>query len=380
MMSQAYERGRQRAAGFLASGQPQRLLGSVRLLARQTGRPAEMLTQQVTAFDQQRLVAVPDLNRYPELRDHPDRILAEDRGMIEGGVSRELIALDRTLRFFMHTRLFEETGLAFDIDGNIEECRSVYFPHTAEGAIHAKNVDGPMPAGYAPMAPIPHGTPWPFPHALFVDGVGSGLHIDEAPPEIFPVNVTALVYEHCATVPAATELLTRYNYFWGHGNLLVHDQHGNSVAFEKTQCRVATRGPNANGVNFISGMGALDPGIHAHQTQMRQKYLDQVGADWDGPEGCFWRESAQTYLNLATAVDELPDQPTLDEITEVMQRHEPGGPLCYIGERSHPDQPDACWTVTMYLFLMDRQRCIRRQCREGQPAYLDQPEIIQYGA
>ena len=103
----------------------------------------------------------------------------------------------------------------------------------------------------------------------------------------------------------------RYNYFWSGQNLLVHDAHGHSVAFEKTRCRVAVRGTNAQGINFITGMGALDPEISAFQKQQRLKYLEQTGQGWnDSPDGCFWTLSENTWRNMADYVEELSLNPT----------------------------------------------------------------------
>lgn len=373
-----YARGRERGRAFLAGGGTAAARAQAKLAARSVGWPIEKLIQEVIAYDRERLDAVPSLTTYPELRGYRDRLEAEDRGMRDAGVSDELIALWRTLGFYTMTRLYEQTGRACDFEMGTEECRTLFVRDSEDGPIHAKNVDGP-PRGWKPLPPIPNGTPWPFPYAVTLDGVGSGLHIDEIPPEIFPVDAWELCRTHCETTAAATEFMVRYNYFWADGNLIVYDREGDSMAFEKTRCRVATRKPNRNGMNFISGMGALDPGIREHQRKMRQKFLDQVGRDWDGPEGCFWRESDETYKNMARYVEALPSRPTLEQVHELMSRTDPGGPLCYTGEKSHPDQPDGCLSAVMHIFLPQQRKHIRRQSRDGKPAFLDKPEVIQYG-
>ena len=377
-LKQAYQTGRQRGAAFLAGQEPRTATVLSSRLAQQIGWPMEKVMSEIATYDRERLDAVPSLITYPELGGCRDRIDAEDRGMRDAGVSTEMIALSRTLGFYTMTRLYQQTGRAFSLAPEIEECRTLFVPESDVGPIHAKNVDGPL-IGWSPHPPIPNGAPWPFSHPIVLDGVGSGLHIDEIPSEIFPVNIYDLTYEHCVTVDAATELLVRYNYFWGHCNLIVYDPRGDSMAFEKTQCRVATRGPNRHGMNFISGMSALDPGIRDHQRRMRQTFLDQMGSDWNGPDGCFWRESEQTYLNMAAYIEQLPARPTLRQVRELMERHDPGGPLCYIGAKSHPDQLDGCWSRTMNLFLVNQRKQIRRQVRDAKPAFLDPPEVIEYG-
>ena len=375
----AYGKGRENGAAFLTGIMPRLLASHARGLAKELGWPVGTLLGNVTAYDRERLEAVPDLTKYPELRGCRDQLTAQDQGMLDAGVSREMIALSRTLDFYVHTRLYQETGRAWYFEPSLEECRILYVPDSEIGPIHAKNVDGPL-GGLKPLPPTPKGTPWFWNHPIVLDGVGSGLHIDEIPPEIFPANIYDLCYGHCTTVSAATELLTRYNCFWGHGNLLVHDYHGNSAAFEKTQCRVGVRAPDKHGMSFISGMAAIDPCIREHHRRMRLKYLDQIGADWTGPDGCFWKECEATLDHMAVCVERLSARPTLREVNELMERHEPGHPLCFTGEKSHPDQAAGCWTVEMRLFLLNERKCFRRQVRDGKPAYLDPPELIEYGS
>jgi hypothetical protein len=379
-LERAYHLGRERGAAFLNGPSLRRNRNFARLLAEKIRWPVETLVQKTMAFDRERLDAVPSLTTYPELRGHRERIDSEDRGMRDAGVSAEMIAVARSLDFYTRTRLYQETGRVYYVEPGVEECRILYVPESEVGPIHAKNVDGPLPENASPLPPVPKGTPWFWNHSIVLDGVGSGLHIDEIPPEIFPVNIYDVCYEHCATLSEAVELLTRYNYFWGHGNLLVHDYHGNSIVFEKTQCRVATRGPNRHGMTFTSGMGALDPGIREYQRAMRQKYLDQIGDDWDGPEGCFWKMSDETYKNMERYVEQLPARPTLAQVNELMERRDPGGPLCYTGEKTHPRQPVGCWSAEMRVFVINEHKCIRRQVRDRKPAYLDTPEVIQYAA
>jgi len=56
-----------------------------------------------------------------------------------------------------------------------------------------------------------------------MDGVGSGMHIDDEPDEIFPLPVHRMVKTHCNDVPGAVDFLTRYGTFWSGSNLLVRD-------------------------------------------------------------------------------------------------------------------------------------------------------------
>ena len=154
----AYQTGRERGAAFLAGPSQRRITSCTRLLAKQIGWPVEELVAKVKTYDQERLEAVPSLTEYPELRGHRERIDAEDRGTRDAGVSKEMIAMERTLDFYTHTRLYEETGRAYYAEAGVEECRILYVPDSEIGPIHAKNVDGPI-EGWLPQPPVSRGTP-----------------------------------------------------------------------------------------------------------------------------------------------------------------------------------------------------------------------------
>jgi len=381
----AYTRGLERGKAMLGDGHftvgrlPQYLQDHARCLAQALGWTKEKVIAEVRAYHAERLAAEPDLTRYPELRGYRDKILDEYRGLHDAGVDEDTIALNATLGFWRDTRLLEQTGRAVHVAIMPEKCRILYVPDSPDGALHAKNVDDPL-TYWKPRTPFAKNAKWPWTHPLTFDGVGSGLHVDEIPPEIFPVDVRELCMEHCTTVTAATEFMVRYNYFWSSQNLLIHDNHGNSMAFEKTRCRVAARPPNANGVNFISGMGALDPGIRAHQTAMREKYLKQIGADWNNPDGCFWKMCQGKWDNMTRYVSELPARPTFEDVKMLMEHRDENGPLCLTGKKSHPSDPAAGCTLCMDVWFMDQKKLHRRQWRGETPAYLDKPEIVQFTA
>jgi len=349
----------------------------LRGLAGEVGWPREVVLERVTAFHQERIAALPDLTVYPELRGADEALVERYRGMADAGLPEDTIVLSETLNFWRDTRLLEETGKAFHAVALPEKCRVVYVPDSDEGALHAKNVDDPL-TYWAPRPPFGANPAWPCRHPLWFDGVGSGLHIDEIPPEIFPVSAIALCQEHCTTVSAAREFLIRYNYFWSSQNLLVHDTHGNSVAFEKTHCRVATRGPNAQGINFITGMGALDPEIRDFQHHMRQQYLAQIGADWDGPDGRFWKICQGKWDNMVRYIAELSEDPTAAGLMALMEKRDPTGPMCLTGQKCHPDEAAPGCTLVMDVWLIDRKKLRRRQWRGKTPAYLDTPEVVQF--
>jgi len=357
----------------------QRTHDSARCLAKALGWQPQALMEKVAAFHRERLEAVPDLTRYPELRGYRELLLEEYRGMGSAGVDSETIALVVSLGFWRDTRLIQETGRAVRAAALPEKCRIVYTPDSDEGALHAKNVDEPL-TYWRPRPKYAPNSPWPHPHPLFFDGVGSGLHLDEVSPEIFPVNVLELCRDHCTTVEAATEFLVRYNFFWSNQNMLVHDMHGNSVAFDKTRCRVSWRKPNAQGISFINGMGALDPGIRAFQRQQREKYLQQQGQTWDSTDGCYWKVCEGKWANMERYVAEFSKKPTWAGLKELMEQRDPSGPMCLTGRKSHPDEQAPGCSVVMDIWMVDQKKLHRRQWRGETPAYLDTPELVQFTA
>jgi hypothetical protein len=380
-LDRAYARGLERGNALVASGEAgldgRYWHDAARCLATLLSWPKEKVVAEVLAYHRERLDAVPDLTRYPELRGYRDLLVEEHRGMRDAGADDETISLAATLNFWRDTRLLQQTGRGWHAPVMPEKCRVVYVPETDEGVLHAKNVDDPL-TYWKPRPPYPQGAPWPWTHPLMFDGVGSGLHVDEIPPEIFPVGVLELCKEHCTTVDAATDFLARYNYFWSSQNLLIHDQHGNSMAFEKTRCRVATRKPNVKGVNFINGMGALDPGIRDHQRRMRAQYLEQTGQGPDTLESRYFAFCEKKWENMARLVERLPADPGLDDVTSLMEQRDPSGPMCLTGQKVHPDEPAPGCTLVMDVWFMDKKKLHRRQWRGDTPAYLDTPEIVQF--
>ena len=297
---------------------------------------------------------------------------------LTGEVQSELRGYRDILEFWRATRLFEQTGIAYYAHTLPANCRIIYMANSDRGALHLKNIDDPLTYWQA-HAPVPKNSPWPFQHPMVFDGVSSGLHIDEIPPEIFPVDVHGLFREHCTTASEAEEFMVKYNYFWRGQNLIVHDHFGNSVAFEKTSCRVATRKPNAQGINFVNEMGALDPEIQEYQKCQRERWLKQNNWEWnDSPDGCAFTVYGQQWKNLARYVDALSTEPTWENAKQVMEQRDPSGPMCLTGEKSHPGQVVAGCTLWMDIYEMDNKRLHRRQWRGDVPAYFDTPERVQF--
>lgn len=350
-------------------------------VAEVAGCSAGEIVRLVTEFHAERVDAVPSLTVYPELRGARDVLLARYRGMAEAGMSSELVALAESLDFWRSFRFAREFGKPFVAPArprtSVERCRVVYLPDSDHGPLHMKNVDDPMES-WVPDPPLTNPGPWP--HApLFFDGVGNGLHLDEAPPEIFPANGIHLCQQCCETVAEAEEFLARYNYFWGGGNLLVHDDQGHSVAFDKaSRCRFVVRKPGPSGLNYVNGMSSFDPDYEAFINRQRAAYLAAAGLDESGTDEAYWRFCRGVLRNMARYMDILGRAPTRDKLIEVMTARDADGPLCKSGVFTHPDETAREATLWQNLFFLADRILWRRQWRGNTPVWEDPWEIIRY--
>ena len=344
------------------------------LKAGQVGMTTAELTARVVVFHDERLAAVPDLTVYPEIREEREILLERYRGLADAGMSRELIALQESMGFWINYRCRAETG-RIPHGGSLppeqrERCRIVYAPETDAGPLHFKNIDDPVHS----WQPLPEdSTSFPDPFTpLFFDGVGSGLHIDDAPPEIFPANAVNMAKRACATVAEAEEFLTRYNYFWGSANMLVHDKLGQAVAIDKaSRCRYAVRRPGPNGVIYINGMSSFDPAYQAYIEARRHQYLQESRQDDTTPEATYFRGALGTLRNMTRRMKEFEQQPSEAALYEHMNSRDADGPLCRMGKQHHPDDPVRAATLVQRCYYL-RDRVMKwRQWRGETPVWED---------
>lgn len=390
--TEAYEAGRRRGEILMKGGlnttrvvkkSGASLLQEAGRVATGLGMEEQALIERVTEFHDERLDAVPALSTYPELKGEREVLACRYRGMADAGMTRELIALAESLGFWRDCRSRRETGRVY-YRGPLstekrERCRVVYAPETPDGPIHFKNVDDPL-STWTPQPPITDPGPWP--HApLFYDGTGSGLHIDEEPPEIFPADAREICRRHSTTVKEAEELLTRYNYFWGSANLLIHDDEGNAVAIDKaSRCRYAVRRPGPNGVIYINGMSSFDAEYQAFIEGQRTLYLEETGQDDSTPEAVYFRFAEGTLKNMKQRMAAYEKNPDHASLEEHMTSTDPDGPLCRTGRQTHPDDPVRAATLMQRCYYPDRRVMKWRQWRGETPVWDDPWETVQYAS
>jgi len=334
------------------------------------------LLEGLVAFHRERMNRIPSPTRYPESPPWVEYVLARDRELRQrAGLSDFDMAVIRSLHDYLAFRRLGHPHPAGD-----ERCRVAFLPHSDHGRLHMKNLDDPATWWKPEPEPI-----WLYPRpdqTLFADGVGSGLHLDEEPPELFPLPVRShMLHTYADDVPSAVEFLTRYRYFWGRANLLLFDRTGRSVAIEKCSFNfIEVFEPGPDGISHISGMTCRNPDSPQgrYQQHQREKYLRLYGQPLDGPDMAFWTVCRRFEEKLASGLAALAHHPTLDGLVRLFTRPWPEG-LRKDGLRIHPQQGLIGYTLMSYVSLLDEGRLLRWQ-RSPLPelAWPDQPEEFHY--
>lgn len=308
-------------------------------------------------FHHQRMERMPSTTTYPEAGPWAQHVIEVDRLVREGaGLSHRQMAIMRSLNDYLAFR--GHLAAAPGRPVSPERCRVAWIPDTDEGPLHIKNVDDPMPETWPPPRPVYRAMPCSEP--LVWDGVGSGLHIDEEPPEIFPLPVRQMALAHCASVPEAVSFLTRYKPFWGRQNVVLHDQKGNAVAIEKSSFNhMETFEPDLNGRVWVSGMTARDPASPQgrHVRRMRQTYLDRFQLGPDGPDAAFWAGAERLHRMLTDFLAQ-PGPLGVDDVFDLFLATFPRG-LNKDGTKAHPEQANVQYTLVTHGTLLDKRRTYR---------------------
>ncbi len=334
------------------------------------------LLEGLVAFHRERMARIPSPTRYPESSPWVDYVLRCDQELQRlAGLSDFDLAVLRSLHDYLSFRGVGHVHLAGD-----ERCRVAFLPHSDHGRLHMKNLDDP-PTWWRPE-PEPV---WLYPRedqTLFSDGVGSGLHLDEEPPELFPLPIrSAMLHAYAEDVPSAVEFLDRYRYFWGRANLLLYDRKGRSVAIEKCSFNFfESFEPGPDGISHVSGMTCRNPDSPQgrYQRAQREKYLRLHRQPLDGPDMAFWNACRQFEEKLAAGLATLALRPTLDGLLQLFLRPWPEG-LRKDGLRVHPRQGLIGYTLMSYVSLLDEGRLLRWQ-RSAPPdlVWPDAPEVFHY--
>ena len=318
--------------------------------------------------NRERLQAVPDLKRYPELCGMPQLVEAEWRGTRDGaGLTDEQWAVTCDGNFFYHRYIASgrkpPTG-----------CSYVYFPHSDHGPILANNLDSsPLEPFYPPL--------WCSAfynnEHLIIGGVSAGIFNDEESPEIFPAPLWKLVMRYCRSTEECVEFLKRYNYFFGAGNLLLIDRHNDVAMVESSACRIGVR-RSPDGFGFITAMTAEEPAMNAYRADRRACSLKARNLPPDCDDAIYWRGADQRRALMNELLVEGRKNPTLEKLRQIIQFRDPKrGMVCYNGERL-PGGNQLEYTLKTTIWLLREGRAMWWAKEGDKPSFENRKEDIQF--
>jgi len=333
------------------------------------------LLEGLEKFHKERMEKVPSPVKYPESKVWVEYIIKRDNELRKiTGMNHREMAIYRSLHDYCRFRGFVKVAPV------TEKCRVAYIPESDYGRIHIKNVDDPNIHWKPETEPR-----WLYSvkgQTLWSDGVGSGLHIDDEPEEIFPLSPREMFRYYADDVPSAVDFLTRYSPFWGSGNLLLHDSKKRSVAIEKCSYNfIEVFYPDSNGCSYISGMVCRDPDSPQgrYQRSQRMKYMKLFGlTEENSADMTFWNICEQFEVKLSTFIKTLSLPAKLEDVVRLFTKPWPEG-LCKTGQKFHPKQSLTAYTLITYTMLPDVGKLYRWQ-RGPLPEckYPEEPEVFSF--
>lgn len=357
--------------------QPAALLSGLdRVLADCPQVDREAVIAGTVAFHRQRMQRQPDPSRYPDAQPWVRHVLEVDRQVLElTGIGEQALAIRRSLREYLAFRGFRAMGPALrPPPARDERCRVAFIPDTDHGTLHIKNLDDPI-THWRLRPPIERFVEPP----LTWDGVGSGLHLDDEPAEIFPLPVKEMCLSMCDDVPGAVQFLQRYRDFWGRANVVLYDRARRSVAVEKCSYNhIAIHPADARGRSHVSGMACRDPQspIGQCQAQRRREYRQLFNLPDDGPDAAFWAGAERMDAMLRELVSR-PHALTADEVLSLFLTPRPVG-LNKCGEKLHPEERSTAYTLATTAIELDQGRIRRWQRDPTSRRYPEQPEVYRF--
>lgn len=322
------------------------------------------------AFHRERMLKIPSVEKYPEVQPWVDYVLSVDHELLAlTGLSDERMAVYRSLGAYLTFR-----GYAHAKPKQAEKCRVLFVPETDRGALHGKNVDDPIT--YYKPNPKPEYSCAEIP--LVWDGVGSGLHIDDEPEEIFPLPFRDMCFTYCDDVPGAVDFLTRYKYFWGGQNVVLFDRKMRSAAIEKTSYNfIEVFNPGPHGESHVSGMVSRDPNSPQgkYVKAKRSQYLKMFGQPETGLDQVFWNACDTAEQMLADFISK-PGQVKIQDVITLFTTPWPKG-LNKPGIKLVPNQEVVEYTLITYLALLDERKYFCWQ-RSEEGVYPDEPFVNEF--
>ena len=312
-------------------------------------------------INHQRLDAVPDLERYPELAGMREVIDARWRGLRDGAKLTEAQWAAQCGAWFYLQRYLMQPGPA--------RCSLVFFPTSDHGPLFGSNLDTTLDEKFGPPG-------WIAGERILRGGVSSGVWMDEQSPEIFPASVEELVNRQCTSTDQVVEMYERYNYFWGPGNKIVVDRDHRVAMVEKSACRIGVR-YSPDGFGFITAMTAEEPGMHAFLADRRTASVEARGLGPGNADEAYWAKQDQRRELLNELLDEARKQPTLELMQRIMHFRSPDrGNVCGNGDRYIPDGPESEYTLRTVIWLLAEGRAMWWARQGDSPVWENRREDI----
>lgn len=363
-------------AKHINANRHQHLVGPIeRLILDSPWVTREQLTAGLVAFHKERMAKIPPIAQYPESKPWVDHALAVERELIKLANLSDLdIAMLESLSDYTTFR-----GYISARPTRVEKCRVAYLPETDRGEMHIKNVDDPDTFWKSP-GPMDATAPWSEPPPVIWDGVGSGLHIDDEPEQIFPLPYRDMCFTYSTDVPSAVDFLTRYSQFWGGQNIVLHDRQKRAVAIEKTsRNHIEVFTDTKHGRAHCSGMACRNP--QSPQGKFQRAKRNQYRKLFNVPDLCadeaFWAACDKAEKMLG---DFLYQDRTIavDEVLNLFTTPFPKG-LCKTGVKFHPEQAYGEYTLMTWASVgTENHRTGYRWARGDKPelAWPSKPDIV----
>ena len=346
----------QQTADFLLENYARELLGMSR----------EQIGELLAGFNQKRLDAAPDCATYPELRGMRELIAAQWRGTKDGaGLDDAQAAVMADSQYYLKRYVYAARNAA--------QCSTIFFPTSDHGPLWGVNLDTSPDEPYGPPE-------WPAVNEhLLLGGVSSGVYLDEESPEIFPAPVFRLVGRYCRTADEAVELLSRYNHFWGPGNLLVADRGRGVAMIEKSACRIGVR-RSPDGFAFITAMTAQHPDMNAFLADRRAASLVHRGLPDPCADTRYWDAQDNRRSIMDRLLDEAREEPTLGGMRAMLQYRGEDGVVCDNGDVLFPGDPPIEHTIRTHIVCLAEARSLwwSRDNERGTPSWQNRREDVAF--
>jgi hypothetical protein len=330
----------------------------------------------VGEFHKERLAKVPSLAKYPDAKpwiDYQFKYQDELRKLANLNDSEMGIVCSLALYLGFRGYRICKPPAARD-----EKCRVAYVPESDMGQIHIKNLDDPI-THWKPRRERPERLLQA--HGLVTDGVGSGLHLDDEPDEIFPLPVHQIrAAAGCEDVHSAVDVYKRYYKFWGNANLLLKDDKKQSVAIEKASYNfIEVYYPGADGRSHISGMTCRDPNspLGKFHAARRAEYVKLYNRGEDCIDVRFWAKCAEFEAKLSSSLAALPPVPKSQDVISIFTSEYPKG-LNKPGIRLHPTEGLVGYTLMISCTLADKKQMLIWNRSEDGKSFDKEPAVFQY--